>query len=264
MNGLSMRTMPRMFAVSRFPRNLAIISGIVLLAGCEQMRSPGYYDLPRESTTTDAIRQAESGGTRQVIQAPSQLQFKFSRPASPDNAATPPSAIDAAPGRDALQGEAAGPSGQGARLTSQGRQAITAADIESFDLKQWIPQPQSYFGTLPCFHQDMRCTIQKVTLTLAPNGRWRARSAYLENDAQSGKPLADQGCWRIVPTNPPTLTLLDTNGNARAEMAFLNRNNLRVRTIDGDSPNLTYTLTRLPDLDPIAELDGQAAPTCNN
>lgn len=228
------------------------------------MKSPGYYDLPRASTTTDAIRQGESGGTRQVIQAPSQLQFKFSRPVTPDSTGVPPSVTDSSQERVATQNVATAPPGESARLTSQGRRAVTEADIEAFDLKQWIPQPQTYFGTLPCFHQDMRCTNQKVTLTLAPNGRWRARSAYLENSLESGKPFADQGCWRILPTTPPTLTLLDVNGNARAEMAFLNRNSLRVRTIDGDTPNLTYTLTRQPDLDPIAELDGRPAPTCNN
>ncbi|WP_227870692.1 copper resistance protein NlpE N-terminal domain-containing protein [Orrella marina] len=254
------RTLP----VSRLSRCLFVMSGVFLLAGCEQMKSPGYYDLPRASTTTDAIRQAESGGTRQVIQAPSQLQFKFSRPASPDGTGVPPDAADSPQERVAAQDTTIGQPGEGARLTSQGRRAVTEADIETFDLTKWIPQPQTYFGTLPCFHQDMRCTNQKVTLTLAPNGRWRARAAYLENNAESGKPLADQGCWRILPTTPPTLTLLDINGNARAEMAFLNRNSLRVRTIDGDTPNLTYMLTRQPDLDPIAELDGKPSPNCNN
>ena len=226
-------------------RRLAIFAGIVFLAGCEQMKSPGYYDPPRESTTTDAIRQAETGGTRQVLQAPSQIQLKIARPGPQDTSVPAPTA------------------NEGDRLTAQGQTAMAAADAQQAGLNKLISQPQTYQGTLPCFHKDMRCTNQRITLTVAPNGRWRARASYLENDAQSGKAFATQGCWRIVPTTPPNLVLLDADGRVRSEMLFVSRNTLRLKSIDGETPNLTYTLNRQPDLDPIAELDKTAAPSCN-
>lgn len=207
------------------------------------MKSPGYYELPRESTTTDAIRQAETGGTRQVVQAPSQIQLKIVRPGTQDPALPAP--------------------GESERLSSAGQSAMTAADAREASLNKLIAQPQTYQGTLPCFHKDMRCTNQRITLTVAPNGRWRARASYLEKDAPSGKAFASQGCWRIVPTTPPSLVLLDTDGRVRSEMLFLSRNTLRLKSIDGDTPSLTYTLNRQPDLDPIAELDKAAAPSCN-
>ena len=39
-----------------------------------------------------------------------------------------------------------------------------------------VPQPQTYMGTLPCFSPAMQCTAQRVTLTLALNGRCAAAS----------------------------------------------------------------------------------------
>ena len=236
----------------RFPtlvtasRRLALFSGIVVLAGCEQMKSPGYYELPRESTTTDAIRQAETGGTRQVVQAPSQIQLKIARPGAQDAALQAPTTPR-----------------EGEVLSTQGQAAMAAAEAQEATLNKLIAQPQTYLGTLPCFHNDMRCTNQRITLTVAPNGRWRARAAYLEKDTPSGKALASQGCWRIVPMTPPNLVVLDTDGRVRAEMVFLSRNTLRLKSINGEAPNLTYTLSRQPDLDPIAELDKAPAPSCN-
>ena len=250
-NGLPMSSNSSRRPQLTLSRSLLMMSAAMLLVGCEQMKSPDYYSMPRENTTTDAIRQAETGGTRQVVQAPSQIQLKINRTGAPQSASEQGATGQPATGQSAE------------RLTTQGRQAMAAADTEIVDLGQWVPNPQTYFGTLPCFHKDMRCTSQRVTLTLAPNGRWRARAEYLENQAQSGKPLADQGCWRVTPTTPATLILLDPNGNARAEMVFQTRNNLRVRTVNGETPNLTYTLTRQPDMDPIAELNNTTAPSCN-
>lgn len=210
------------------------------------MKSPGYYDPPRESTTTDAIRQAETGGSRQVVQAPSQIQLKISRPGAQDTALQAPTSPR-----------------EGEQLSAQGQSAMAATDAQEASLNKLIAQPQTYQGTLPCFHKDMRCTNQRITLTVAPNGRWRARASYLEKDTPSGKAFASQGCWRIVPTTPPNLVVLDADGRVRSEMVFLSRNTLRLKSIDGDTPNLTYTLNRQPDLDPIAELDKAPAPSCN-
>lgn len=125
-----------------------------------------------------------------------------------------------------------------------------------------VPQPQTYMGTLPCFSPAMQCTAQRVTLTLAPNGRWRGRVAYLESDAKQGAPVVEQGCWDATDERPSRVILLDGKGNVRAEFAAAANNVLRVRSIAGQTPNLNYNLTRQPDLDPIDELAKAAAPQC--
>jgi hypothetical protein len=108
----------------------------------------------------------------------------------------------------------------------------------------------------------MKCSAQRITITLAPNSRWRARASYLEQSAQSGTPLADQGCWRVIAQAVPRIILLNPSGNVRAELALSSTNVLRLVSINGDSVNLVYTLTRQPDLDPINELNKNTAPTC--
>ena len=80
-----------------------------------------------------------------------------------------------------------------------------------------VPQPQTYMGTLPCFSPAMQCTAQRVTLTLAPNGRWRGRTAYLEDAAKKAAPVVEQGCWDATDERPPRVILLDGQGNVRVE-----------------------------------------------
>ncbi|HEY7804698.1 MAG TPA: hypothetical protein VIC30_09745, partial [Orrella sp.] len=72
-----------------------------------------------------------------------------------------------------------------------------------------------------------------------------------------------QGCWRGLAMTPPQIMLLDTNGNVRAQLRMTSAEVLRLQSIDGQTPNLTYTLNRQPDLDPINELDGVAVPACD-
>ena len=117
-------------------------------------------------------------------------------------------------------------------------------------------------GYAACFSPAMQCTAQRVTLTLAPNGRWRGRVAYLESDAKQGAPVVEQGCWDATDERPSRVILLDGKGNVRAEFAAAANNVLRVRSIAGQTPNLNYNLTRQPDLDPIDELAKAAAPQC--
>jgi hypothetical protein len=56
--------------------------------------------------------------------------------------------------------------------------------------------------------------------------------------------------------------LLNNQNNVRAELGMTSTNVLRLISINGDVPNLTYTLTRQPDLDPINELNNQTSPNC--
>jgi len=118
-------------------------------------------------------------------------------------------------------------------------------------------------GTLPCFAAGLNCEAQRITLTLAPNGRWRGRSAYLEGSSNKEKAVAEQGCWDSTDEKPPRVFLTGADGNSRAEFVVSANNVLRLRALAGVSPNLTYTLTRQPDLDPIDELAKQTPPKCN-
>lgn len=86
--------------------------------------------------------------------------------------------------------------------------------------------------------------------------------AYLENDPKKGPPVTEQGCWDATEERPPRVILMDSQGNGRAEFVVAANNVLRVRSIDGQTPNLNYNLTRQPDLDPIDELAKAAAPKC--
>lgn len=208
------------------------------LTGCAQTSQPGYFNPPPASTTKDAIEFAEGGVTQRTVHAPSQIQIKL-RPEQQAQASTD-------------------------GLTAQG-QAELEREIRADQSAQsmLIPKPVTFFGTLPCFHQDMQCTAQQVTLTLAPNGRWRARAAYLENGQASGTPMTDQGCWRSIAMQQPRIILMDADRNVRAELSMTSSETLRLRSIDGQTPNLTYTLSKQPDLDPISELDNAPAPNCN-
>ena len=218
----------------------------MFLAGCAQMQQPGYYNPPPASSARDALIFAEGGVTQQTVNAPSQVQIKLRPTETQQQAQTTQVA------------QADGLTPAGAQELQQEIQADQATPQNTL-----IPKPETFFGTLPCFNRDMRCTAQQVTLTLAPNGRWRARVSYLENQQASGKAETMQGCWRGLQMRPPRVVLLDASKNVRAELTMTSAEVLRLRSMDGRTPNLTYTLNRQPDLDPISELDGVAVPSCN-
>jgi hypothetical protein len=226
-------------------RSLGLALLAFIVAGCAQTSEPGYYNPPPASTTQDAIQFAEGGVTQRMVHAPSQIQIKL----RPDQ---PPQARGTTPSEASSDG-----------LTEAG-QAQLERDIQAdaSSRSALISRAQTFFGTLPCFHQDMVCTAQQVTLTIAPNGRWRARVQYLDQQQASGQSMSEQGCWRSLATQPPRLLLMDGDLNVRAEFAMTASDVLRLRSIDGEVPNLTYTLNRQPDLDPISELDGQPQPNC--
>ena len=108
----------------------------------------------------------------------------------------------------------------------------------------------------------MKCSAQRVTITLAPNGRWRARAAYLEQSSKNSAVQTDQGCWRASAQAVPRIVLLNNQGNVRAELAMTSGNMLRLISMNGGTANLTYNLSRQPDLVPIDELKGKPAPNC--
>ncbi len=220
----------------------AILVSALLLTACAQMQQPGYYNLPAASSATDAQAQAEAAYATQAVRPPSQIQIGLN--------ASAPSQQQA--GVNATANAAGNPAS-----------ANTAAPAPTDNLRgELIPEPQTFAGTLPCFHPEMKCVAQRVTITISPNGRWRARAAYLGQNNKTSQ-LADQGCWRAIPQAVPRIVLLNGQGNVRAELGMTSTNVLRLISINGDMPNLIYTLTRQPDLDPINELNNQTSPTCS-
>jgi len=224
----------------------ALAGTALLVAGCAQHRSEGYYNPPAASTTTDAQYQGEGAGYRQVVRAPSQLQIELKAP--------PPGQTR---GRSDAEDAAAAKASE-----SSANAAAEAAGSASPAAHALVPQAQTYMGTLPCLTPSPQCAAQRITLTLAPNGRWRSRIAFLDSTGNLGKPSAEQGCWDATAERPPRVLLADADGNQRVEFVVAANNVLRVRSVLGKSPNLNYSLTRQPDLDAIDELSGQPAPKC--
>jgi hypothetical protein len=271
--------------VSKFrPYLIALLA--VGLTGCAQMQQAGYYNPPVANTTTDAIAQGDGIYNNQTLRAPSQIQIGLQQPgvatrpvavpapaaASPVAAAPRPAASGQVPAANASAGAPAtatydntnapadappvnAGSGTG---TASGTAAAPAESLQA----TLIPEPQSFAGTLPCFHPEMKCAAQRVTVTLAPNGRWRARAAYLEQSSKNNTVQTDQGCWRASSQAVPRVVLLNNQGNVRAELAMTSGDVLRLISMNGSTANLTYNLSRQPDLDPIDELKGKPAPNC--
>lgn len=266
------------------PHLIALL--VVGLTGCAQMQQAGYYNPPPASTTTDAIAQGDGIYNNQTLRAPSQIQIGLQQPGAATRTAataTPAPSAAATNPRPTAPGQIAGtnvtsgapataatydssnapadapPSNVGSRVDS----AASAAAAPSESLQATlIPEPQSFAGTLPCFHPEMKCSAQRVTITLAPNGRWRARAAYLEQSSKNSAVQTDQGCWRASAQAVPRIVLLNNQGNVRAELAMTSGNMLRLISMNGGTANLTYNLSRQPDLDPIDELKGKPAPNC--
>ena len=262
----------------------AALASLLAAAGCAdqlaQMREPGFYDPPPPSSTTDAMARANAEHSLGTLRAPNQIQFDL-RPNQAQAANAPvapvaPSVTPATPMRAAPAGQPATPVAiaPGAASTTgdappqdPGTLAISpsaaAANVPSVQ-SQLIPEAQTFTGTVPCFHSEMRCTAQRITLTLAPNGRWRARAAYLERTSADGGTQLEQGCWRAVMTAPPRVVILTSQGNVRADLSVISAGNaLQLGSINGQVPNLLYTLSRQPDMDPIDELNGRPAPNCS-
>ena len=254
------------------------------LAGCAQMQQAGYYNPPPASTTTDAIAQGDGIYNNQTLRAPSQIQISLQQPNTAARSTAAPAPIPssaAANPRPTTPGQLAGTnvsSGTAATAydaasapadappvnaapTADTASNAAAAPTESLQAAL-IPEPQSFAGTLPCFHPEMKCSAQRVTITLAPNGRWRARAAYLEQNGKNSTVQTDQGCWRASSQAVPRVVLLNSQGNVRAELAMTSGDVLRLISLNGSTANLTYNLSRQPDLDSIDELKGKPAPNC--
>ena len=259
---------------------LFILLGLASLAltGCSNFMTAGFYDPPKASSATDATAIATNAYATQAVQAPAQFQIDLRNPAAQkpvvteatnQSATTSTPQVYKAPKTDR---DAAIPVASGSTAVNDAPPADSADGDKNMQAviatppspqSEVLPEPQSFSGTMPCFNANLGCNAQKVVLSLAPNGRWRSRTTFLEQDKQNGKPMVEQGCWRAVLSSPVRIALLGATNTERAQFALPSENLLRVISVDGQTPNLNYSLSRQPDLDPIKELDKTPAPSCN-
>lgn len=206
-----------------------IIAGTALLAlaGCAQPpQNTAQYRV--ESTLTDAQGQAQG---RNANRGPSQVQLGFG-----ENAPKP---AGQAPVTEAAQADKA---------------AIAAT-------ARPLREAKTFLGTLPCL-MGGACEASRTTLTLAPNGQWRARSVPLMASGASASTV-QQGCWDVIGTEPWRIRLRAAKSEAStASLTFVNDNMLRVNSVNDHQPVLDYHLTRQADIDGIEELNGAAAEQC--
>jgi hypothetical protein len=259
---------------SRFFWAAGIVSSLTVLAtGCAQQRAPGYYDQPAATSLSDAQYESSGASYQNLARAPSQLQIALQAPARTTTPqAQPGPAAGAATGAStdtqapptSISINDVGASNPNAPRTAAEANAAgntTAAGIHP-ELAKVVPQPETYLGTLPCLSPGMQCNAERFVLTLSPNGRWRARTAYLNAGVDSGQPIVEQGCWGTSSAQPPHVVLMDLKGNARADFILAANNVLQLGSMDGVQPNLAYHLTRQPDLDPIDEVGRVPAGAC--
>lgn len=116
---------------------------------------------------------------------------------------------------------------------------------------------RTYLGTIPCSDQS-QCSVQRMFLTIAPDGQWRARNASTSGTVNSLK----KGCWVLTNTEPVRFNLLEQENNY-ATLEFTQSNVLKLVRINGQRPLLDSGLTRQADIDPIDELASAPAENCN-
>lgn len=198
----------------RFPKKtLGVLFAALVLAGCSSPHPPGYYDVPHDTTETDAQQKAQG---RRTAQAPSQIQFGFN-------------------------------SG------GQTEQTPQAAANAASTLPRAVREAKTFLGTVPCLSAGGNCPAQRITLTIAPTGEWRARTQYLDAAAAETQ-LVQQGCWLITGTEPLRIMLQTKEGATKGTFTFVNDNVLRVSSLNDITPNLDYRLTEQADVDAISEL----------
>lgn len=198
----------------------------LLVSGCAQQQAAGRYDAPAESTQVDARNQAQG---RHGTRAPSQIQLGF--------------------------GDTGDKPAQAASAEQQAQPALRARPLA---------EAKTFLGTVPCLSGEAGCQASRLALTLAPDGQWRSRTTMLNASNTTAGPVVQRGCWSVAGTQPLRIVLQTDTDVAKASLDFVNDNVLRVNRINGSAPTLDYHLTRQADIDPIDELSGQAALSCDN
>lgn len=208
---------------------LAAIS-IFAITGCAQQKQPGYYEPPKESTLSDARTQAKG---RQNTRAPSQLQLGFGN----NNEAQQP--------EENVQNQ------DGAANESTAQASVIRP----------LREPKTFLGTLPCNMTRQSCSASRLILTLAPSGEWRARAQPLDGPLTE-QPLLEQGCWKVIGTEPWRIRLETREDATLGALTFEHNNLLRVNSMNNIEASLPIHLTRQADIDGITELNDQPAMNC--
>lgn len=215
------------------------LSLLGLLGACAQ--TSGLYDTPRENTVSDARHRAQGDAT---AVAPSQLQLGFG---DQTQSATQTAAKQAS-------GEVA----TATQVTADGATTQPPARAVRHDLPAALAETRTYLGTVACAG-TAPCTPQRLTLTLAPDGQWRARNAPANGDESTS--TATMGCWFLTNTDPARI-VLQSGDQAYAGLELIQANVLQILSLNGQTPLLTSRLTRQADLDPITELSSRPAQSC--
>ena len=222
-------------SIFRHGRVAAIVASVLIIAGCAKQQAAGYYETGPESTLSDAQHKAQG---RTIQRAPSQLQFGFgeTQEQKPADAATTAAT------------SAAAPDGQVPAM----RASATIRPLR---------EAKTFLGTTPCLlDSSQNCQATRITLTMAPSGEWRARTARLDNTNQAT--TVEQGCWVVVGTNPWRIILETDSKATKARLTFLTDNVLRIDSINEVRPTLDYRLTRQAEVDGIDELTDRPALNC--
>lgn len=200
-----------------------VLLAAIVLAGCAQQSTPGYYTAPAASTETDALQQAQG---RTGTLAPSQVQIGF------------------------------GPVEEEVKVTAQvvpeGQAPVASSPVLKADIPRPLREPRTFLGTIPCLTDGGNCSVQRMTITLAPTGEWRARTEFLGDASRTN--LVQQGCWNVTSNTPLRIMLQIPEGATRGVFSFVNDNVMRVVALDDVSPSLDTRLSRQADIDPISEL----------
>ncbi len=147
-----------------------------------------------------------------------------------------------------------------------GNREMTEAEILAERKRQsttagLIPSARTYLGTVPC--EAGRCQVQRLNLTLLPDGRWRSISTPVE---PAGRDRTMSGCWRPEPGTRPLVHLYASQGMAAgAPVATLQMQSpavLRIQNLGGTPIANPFTLTIQAEVDFIRALEADTKLHC--
>lgn len=133
-----------------------------------------------------------------------------------------------------------------------------------------VPEGRAYLGSIPC--ETAACSVQRVTLTLLPDGRWRRVSQPL---SPAGTARTDSGCWTAEAGTPPYIHLQPSaQASARSGQSALAAQNtlatlrmqspavLSVQTLGIQKLAHRYTLNIQADTESIRALQNDTSFFC--
>ncbi len=125
-----------------------------------------------------------------------------------------------------------------------------------------IPTGRVYLGSIPC--STAACQVQRVTLTLLPDGRWRRVSQPLE---PAGAARTETGCWAPEPGAQPLIHLLSRGQPQAPRLATLRMQSpavLTVQALAGKTLPGRYTLNIQADTESITALQNDTSFYCGS